>query len=211
MKDAWKGDLSKAALRLVTERPPYWEYLLFGQALADALGKHRGLRSDVEMGISFAAARRVDPMDIWGSIAADFAVLGRIVAGLEALVDTALPSALGPPGVAGDPEAICHVAGRIGDAFRATLEWSSRIGEIATDPLFEKLLTIMCGLGSTMVRDIEVFSEHCTRKIPEALSGPVTTGSPKVVEICLEFTTDFTEFKAETERVGAALGIEVSF
>lgn len=211
MNDAWKGNPSEPALRLVAERPPYWEYLLFSQALADALARHQGLKRDVELGISFAAPRRVEPTDLLASLSTEFDGAARISSGLAALMNTALPSALGPPGVAGDPEAICHVAARIGDAYRAALEWSLRIREISTDPEWQKLVTIASGFTQSMIRDIEEFSERLLREIPEALSAPKTPGSPRTVEFTLTLTApDLTELNAELQRLAALLGVDYS-
>src|SRR2546426_703132 len=116
-------DLHGPALRLVIERPPGWEYLLFSQALEDELKGLSDLRRDWQYRIAIGAGARLSPKQLFLCIPEKFSEVRRIASNMATIVNEALQAAFGLPGQSGDPEAILYASHRLAGTYRTALEW----------------------------------------------------------------------------------------
>ncbi len=91
----WLNVIRGQTLRLALEKPPGWEYLLFGHALTGAVDKYHYLRRRHETGIPFGLGEDVDDPMLW--VAARFSDALRISGGMTVIFNKTLQDALGPP------------------------------------------------------------------------------------------------------------------
>ena len=117
------ASLRGRALRLAIERPPYWEYLLFAEALSDELRKYGDLRRDWDYRVVLGSLRTLKAAEFFEWVSNKWGALQRIVSTMNTLVEGVLREALGPPGTAGDPERILYVAKTLAAAYASAIQW----------------------------------------------------------------------------------------
>ncbi|MEV7042922.1 TIR domain-containing protein [Amycolatopsis sp. NPDC051061] len=118
----------EAVALVLSERPPGWEFLLYGGLL------HRGI-ADLEDNyldhvIEFAAhnGKVIAGEDGLSWLGNKLTSVSTIVANLDrVLSDDAQTAAFGKPGEAGDPERIIHLANRLTGIYEELLDWAAGI------------------------------------------------------------------------------------
>jgi nucleoside phosphorylase len=113
---------SPAVKAIIPSKDGFWEDALFAQALRDEISKHSDLARDLKYGISLRK-RTVDQREFAVFASEAMSQASEFVKALTCLVDEPLRDARGPKGMPGDPEAICYVAARMAEVYRAALEW----------------------------------------------------------------------------------------
>lgn len=107
--------LPPKALEILLQKPVGWEYLLFAEVFRDRIVALRHRRYDYDHGVSFGASidlTELERLPKWLSTHAN--ELARVAESLSKLMNDALPVALGPPGVQGDPSHIVYIARSMG-------------------------------------------------------------------------------------------------
>jgi hypothetical protein len=101
------------ALRLVIDRPILWEYRLFSEVISQEIAKAKQARLDLTYQISFGKGEHFEKFEVFSWLKRKSAELGRLISTFETIINVALQEALGPPGIAGDPEAIVYVGRKL--------------------------------------------------------------------------------------------------
>lgn len=110
---------AQAILRAMND---FWEHELLAQVLRDELAAHTDLARDARYGVTLCR-RQVDQQELV-AVAQEF--LAQALAFTETitrLFGEPLKDAVGPAGVAGDPQSICYIASRTTEVYRSALEW----------------------------------------------------------------------------------------
>lgn len=203
------AQLQGAALRLVIERPVAWEYRLFGRVMAQEISKAKRLRQDLHYGIGFGKGEHFDNFEVLTWISRKTAVARRITAAMNQIFNVALPDALGPPGVPGDPEAIVYAAQKLAESYRSAIEWAIEFQNIQVDDDFRNIVRISARLTENMIREVEEWSEKILREIEETVASlPLSPGKQRVLDFTLTITVpDMTEFDQELERLKRLYGV----
>jgi hypothetical protein len=105
-------DLPGSALRLLIERPSYWEYLLFAEALDSGMKNLADLKRDWQYRIALGPGARMKPSEFMAGVQGKCNEAIRAATNMESLFHVALPAAIGLPGKPGDPGSIVYVAER---------------------------------------------------------------------------------------------------
>ena len=84
----------------------------------------------------------------------DIVSLGEI---FRSCVEREIPLSWGPPGQPGDPLEIRRSVSRLISGCNELVEWESEIVSLEPPPLFEKTKTLMRGLTSQMLAELERF------------------------------------------------------
>lgn len=115
--------VSGRELRLLIERSRSWEYLLFSEALLRELRASADLKRDWGYKVALGAMKSQSPSEFIRFSKDKNSEAVRLFSNLTRLFHEALPAAFGPDGTPGDPDSILYVANRVGDIYRAALQW----------------------------------------------------------------------------------------
>jgi hypothetical protein len=196
------NQLDGHALRLVIQRPFGWEYSLFSTVLESELSNAKNVRRDWQYGISLGAGPRLAPLELMKVIQQKTSEGQRMAHILETLIEKALPSAFGPPGVSGVPEEIVYVAHRLVDVYRQALEWKLGFQRLDVPQGMERLCAVAGCICDNMIVEIEDYSKTLKRTIAEAVGAHRAGEAREYVNVILKVTIpDLTEFSTEMQRV----------
>jgi hypothetical protein len=199
-----KGD----ALRLVIERPPAWEFRLFGQVLSDKLAMLKPLRRDFNYRIVFGKGDLFDFIELNHLMRRKVKDLENNIASMNRLFNTALQDALGPPGIAGDPEGIAYAADKLAEAYQKALEWSLEWQYVHVEEELQNLVDIAARFPINLLDEIEDYSQRIQREVEQALSTPKKPGEERKVNLTLTLTMpDPSDFEEELQRVSELYGL----
>jgi hypothetical protein len=196
-------NLSPKGLELLIQRPAYWEYSLFAQALKDGIRSFEDQRYDLKYGVSLGNSIEIGnlvDLSTWLSNHTDDIL--NTISSIENLINSALPVALGPPGVAGNAKEIVYIASRMSQAYKRMIEWTLEFRRVKVESDFERLIELSSGMAMNMITEIEDFTERIYNEIDTVLSN-LTDGSEKrVVTMTLTLTApDMSALHEELEKV----------
>jgi len=201
------SQLSGEPLRLVIERSPGWEYLLFMHQLAQDIARVRHRRLDLDYGIAFGSIDRLsDPGEVFVWISRRMAQAGRLIEAAGQIVNVALQEALGPPGITGDAEKIVYVATTLSEVYRNAIEWAIECKRVEVDDeKYTEIVRLTGTLTDDMIREIESWSEKILKETQEALANPPgPNDEPRTLRFTLEIRAPMTEkLNKELERLRA--------
>jgi hypothetical protein len=165
-------DLSHSAQQLFVEQPDSWELRLFSAVLAAEIGLQESLRRDYEKGLSWGPRSSAgSSADLVGWLALHIAEAEQFGPNLDLLLNTALPEAMAPPGIAADAEAIIDVARKIAEGHRRAIEWVLAIRRHVSDrPPIQRVLRAAERLVHNLIREVREFSETLETTIQSALA-----------------------------------------
>jgi hypothetical protein len=199
--------LQGESLRLVIERPFAWEYKLFSEALFQEIIKSKTLRMDLDNNIALGRGEHFGFPELLAWIRRKNAELLRILSSLKQLFNVALKEAMGPPGIAGDPEGIVYVVQRIGESYRHAIEWTLDCQRIYVDEEFQTLVKCFARLSHNMIKEIEDYSTYVQTTIKESIAA-YRPGVKQELNLTLTLTVDGgEEFGEELERINTLYGI----
>jgi hypothetical protein len=175
------------ALNIVINRPRFWEYLLFSEVLSNELQACSNIKRDVTYGISLGKGESFTGVQCapW-LIAKDYELI-RILNALERLANEACPEAVGPDGVAGDPEKIVYVAQRIGHAYREALEWKLDFDRLIVDEPFLKCAGISAAFANIVTEGVEKFDNELRSALKGLVENPPAPGEHRVINLQMVF------------------------
>ena len=193
--------LRGTALRLLIERPPGWEYLLFTESFYDGVKGLAELKRDWQYQVAVGAGTVLSPAGLLKHINEKTPEAKRILDNLGILFNDVWPAAMGKPGEPGDPEEILYVADRLTSVYRNTLAWKLDFQRLAVPPELSRLKQLASCLCDNMVREIEEFSQSMKTSFAEGVRV-ARAGEKVVITMTLKPTIpDMTEYHAELKRV----------
>jgi hypothetical protein len=191
-------------LRLIVERPPLWEYSLFGQALEEEL---RGLidrRRDWQYGLALGRGLRMSLREFDKWMRLKISEAERMIQNGRRIVNEVLPVALGPAGSSGDAESLLHVASRLASVYENALEWKLDFLKLDLHSELTKLREITSHFCDTLVSDLEKFSKDLQCGIQQAVKAQ-KAGEPYKLNITLRFGSGggvLSQIEQELTRLG---------
>jgi len=114
--------ISDAAARIAMARARGWEYKLLNQMLRDEISALQNAVRDLRYRIRTQPVRSIRLRALVAELRRTNELAESLVNLITQLLGPALADAIGPPGVAGDPEAIAYVARRLGDAYKSVVD-----------------------------------------------------------------------------------------
>jgi hypothetical protein len=201
--------LQGEALRIIIEQPKGWEYLLFSQVLSDEIARHKQLKMDFSYGFSSGKRERVEGYELPDYIQKRTAEARHITGAVEPLLNTALPEAFGPPGVAGDPERIVYVSQKLADVYRRAIQWTLDFRALDVDEDFANLVRVASRMLSNVINEIEEFSKNVAEQLREALNNLPKPGEPpRKVNLTLSLSVpDMSELSEELRKLELYYGV----
>jgi hypothetical protein len=182
--------LSADAQQLMLERPRYWEYSLFAQTLVDGIANLRFRRRDFDLGLSFRTGQHVPSLELSSWASKQMAVAMLIPDNINRLFSGPVMKSFGPPGVAGDPEAIVHVAERTVAAYEKAMEWAEDIRAAIVHERARGYLEAIAQLVGRMLDEFEEFAKRCHATFEEIRKNPPSEGENRQVNLNLKLSVD---------------------
>lgn len=197
------AQLQGMPLRLVIERPPYWEYRLFAHALSQEIERAKQHRWDLEYHITLGqGAYLEDVSGVRNWLLKKLAEGRHIVDSSEHLINQVLPEAFGAPGVSGDAPKIVYVARRLASAYENAIEWARDARQTTAPDEYKPLVKIVGTFLNDIIRQIEVFTEEVLTKTESAIEKGTAVGGSQVVKAILTFNlSGEDEFQEEIDRL----------
>jgi hypothetical protein len=181
-------NISEAALRLTTERPPFWGWRLFDQVLTDEIERSRSLLSSPPVG-----TRANIPVANFGDWMQNrLEVFQRIVVDIDSLAKSTsekrdTPGPPDQPNVAG----IITFSRKLAAFYRQTVEWVHSVRNAQVDPRWRKVAYELSFFADSTIRGIEAFAAGAPRQT-ESLIAKIESGAqPPSGAHALKFELDF--------------------
>jgi hypothetical protein len=190
---------SPRAQNLAIERPPAWEYLLTIELLEGALRDVRRRYNDVNENRAFRKARILGGKDFTRIVQEKMSDILTIMAVFESCIRKEIPAAWGPPGQPGDALEIKSAVDKFAAGCSELVEWESEMASLRPPEAFTKVQSLMRGLTSQILGELERFADELGKPFAQSLPTPGQT-----IEINLKF--DFPEGRIdeiteETRRI----------
>jgi hypothetical protein len=197
------ANLKGISLRLVLERPSFWEHLLFANTFVEEIKLVKEHDWDMQYGVILGSGPYLRDWDeVFDWITKQTNEGERLVMSFANLINTALPDALGPPGISGDPVKLVYVSRRLADTYKAAVEWSREAKRVSVPDGFQKIVSIVGGFLSDVIQGIEALSENILEQLNTGIAnGPGESGQI-VIDISVTFALHgFDQFEEELERL----------
>jgi hypothetical protein len=192
--------------RLLAERPPHWEYLLFAGVLAQGKDALEPKWRDHQLRYARVTAWSLDDSQVGPFIVAAMKEPIAFAENVNRVLDRqAKDLAFGPPGVSGDPARIEHVGHRIMAIYEDFLDWSARLRGTVTSSRYRRLLDLAASISdmpATQIRDFIDRYVATVDRLPELLAEP--GDEPINLTFVLELDIDnriIAEYNREFKRL----------
>jgi len=120
----------------------------------------------------------------------------------DRIFEVALPDALGPPGVPGDPEKLVYVAERLGEIYLTLIRWSADFLNLLVEEEQRSLVELMGRFVDNMIKEIETFSDD----LEPAIARVLATRTPGRIDLVLT-TPDVGPLNEEVRKILGRSGL----
>ncbi len=197
------GHLRATALRVLIERPPGWEYLLFTEALYDGVNGLADLKRDWQYQLAIGGVSNVlSPLGFKDHFEGKLSEAQRIVDNAAIVINQAWAAAIGKPGEPAEADAILYTAGRLTSVYRHALEWKLDFHRLAVPPEMKRLMLLTSCLCDNIVSEIEEFTQFLKTATADAVRAACAGEKAEVRRTLTLTVPDMTEAYAELRRVG---------
>jgi hypothetical protein len=165
--------LSGESLKIALEKPDHWEYKLIAQRLNEEINNVYELRQTHELGLALGTGESVSAFEFkdWNSRCVS--ELTNLVKALEILINQTLKHAVGLPGQAGNLDLILFVTQKIGEIYKHSLEWSSRVRRAVLEESLSNINLEMAKFPDDILRSIEKIGGQISKALEEAINNLV--------------------------------------
>jgi len=199
--------LNGRELRLIIERPSFWEHQLFSEALQREISASASLRRDWAYNLALGSETSVRPKQFVQCFQEKNSEAQRIAGNLQTLFNRALPIAFGPAGQSGDPEGILYVAERVGNIYRSLMEWKLDFFRMSMAEELLQLRKLAASLIDNTITEIEEFVLRLSAELADALNSP-QCGSSRQITLTLTLTVaDQKPLNEEINRLSELVAI----
>ena len=196
--------LGPRALRIATEKPSGWEYLLFFQAWIDEVARRADDIRAYKTGeyapeAQLDSARVVPAADFAEWSAGKMRELEKLISSANVLLNTSAQEAVGKPGEPVNADAIVGVARKLGKVLDGMLRWGKNAKcAILAEP-FERMGSQMTLFVGDAIEQFERFPVESLHKCEETLAQPAT-GKTVPLNLTLKFRLSNAEgYQKEVE------------
>jgi hypothetical protein len=191
-KDGYSSELADLpidCLRLLMKRGFLWEYEFLERALDHELRQSKSLRLDLRFGRATSQIRTLSRAEFEKWTVSKISALEALFEKFEKYINEAIPEALAPPGVPGDPYLIFHCTRRLGELYRTAIEWSLNFSEITAEQPAEQLLDLLREWSQGLLEAIEELPDRVWYEVEKIKSLPpeARAGREMVIKIALKY------------------------
>jgi hypothetical protein len=196
-------NLTGEALALVFEKPLVWEYKLFCTVLAAEIDSAKPLKWDLDYSLQLGRVIRLgEPAEISQWMVTKMHEIQRLVQSASKLMNEGVAKAAGPLGQPGNPEYLVYVARRLGEIYRAILEWTLEFNHVEVDPKYSRLVELSSLFSQDVIQQLESIPSRLDAKLTEAVEI-VKTGKHHSFELMITLSVPpiTEEFNREIKRL----------
>ena len=154
--------------QLLSERPQGWEYLLFAGALCAGVERLETKYSDYSLGYAPRLGIMIERQQFADFINSQLDELNVMIGTLDALFSpTAMEDALGPPGIAGDPDKVLHAASRVVRLYEDVLLWAERLRGMAMRSEHREIVELLVQFSGQPVNELRDFVHRFGAQVNE--------------------------------------------
>jgi hypothetical protein len=192
--DAADVPTTKAELEaIVSDRPKFWEYLLFAGTLVYKRDKQEPKWRDHQLRFGWGERRfyPVDRVPEW--LDAERSWLSRQFRALDRVMDPAVQErAFGLPGEPGKPEQIEYFAGRIIGFYESLMDWAASLRHAAVTEVYEATVDAQAALVDQTVLGVRNFIDRAATDFSRLseLEEQATDDNPIVIRLTLQVEID---------------------
>jgi TIR domain len=181
--------------RLVSERPKFWEYLLFVGVLVQGRNELETKWDDHELRLPRGTRREVDEDSAPSFMSRELGWMSKQVGVLERILAPSVQEqAFGPPGEPGDPVRIKSLARRLVAMYESLLDWAASLRNTSAPSAVSELVETTACFVDAPIRQIREFIDEAADQmaaLPE-LTAEATIEHPVKVELTLKLDVDPT-------------------
>lgn len=195
------------ALEALLKRPKLWEYRFLQAALADQLEKRRRLKLDLRYGAPLPSGTVLDTSSSATWVQGRFSSAERMAEELKGLIHEAVPEALGPPGVSGDPLKLLHTAVALGHLYEKAIQWALDFSRVSPPHSQARLFALLPKCADSFVEAIEETRDKLWLFIEDYDRSPPAPGEQRVVEMMITLRDSIPpEVHEEIRRLNSSHG-----
>lgn len=188
---------------LLERRPPGWEYLYYAGALHLGLEAREATYLDHELRYSRPGPVVADG-DVLAVVSAAASWAGALATRLEPLfAPEAFERAFGPPGQAGDPARISHMAGHLIDLYVDFMTWAADLRGLVVDEQVRPLVSLLATYADGPVEQMRSYIREVVQQVDQ-IPDLIASGEPGVIEVRLVLALPEAAaelFSSECERL----------
>lgn len=190
--------------RIISERPRGWEYLLFAGALILELEPLESRYEDYKLGYAPRLGITVYESQFREYLQIQLGELRVLVDNFTRIFNTeTLAPAFGPPGEAGDPAKLLHMAKRMMRLYDELLTWVERLRGTSIPSEYQRLTRILASFADQPIEEIRRFVDEYaanTELIMQAISDDMPISITHNVRF--DIPNDITDaFSKEIDRL----------
>jgi hypothetical protein len=193
-------------LELLALRPPFWEYLLFGNVLYVSRSVYEARWRDFQLGYTLKVGPAIEPMQVSDIMSERMSYASAITSNLERIVTPAAQvRAFGNPGESGDAALIEHMAIRLIDLYALLLEWAEDTRALRVPAPAERLKELAVSFVQQSLQRTHDFVDEFITEIEQAIAD-LADGRSSHVTVTMNLTFEIDDaivrrYQKELRRV----------
>lgn len=182
--------------QLLGQRPPGWEYMLYAGILLMGIERLEPKYSDYSIGYAPRTGSVIAPGDFSHFLKSQLNELQVMVSSLNTLFSAeVMEDAMGPPGVAGNPDKILHAASRIIRLYEDLMLWAERVRGLAMPSEYRRVAELLVRFSDQPINELRNFTQRFAAQVEE-LPSAIARNEKIVIDEVVTF--------AVPDRVSAA-------
>lgn len=153
-------NLPSNAVRMVVEKPCFWEYKFLAYVLMgefDSLQEHRW---DLKYGLFPMHSTHFEPSALLDDISEKLNEMIGLTKLLSTLINRTIQDAIGMPGNPSDLELMMYTTKQLSSIYKRIIEWGLYFKSLDAEDIFENLLQLLYELPSHVLKQIDQFVEQ---------------------------------------------------
>lgn len=194
------NNLPAGAVRMVVEKPAFWEYKFLAYVMRDEFDKLQKRKWDLKYGIFDGCTYDRTPQELIDDVSERFHEISKLISIFDVLINTTIQEAIAEPGVPSDLEMMIYTAKRVAALYERLVSWSLYFKSLHADDMFTPLLNLLYEFPRQALNALDEFVDEMYDQItslPDVDDGVVR-------KINLHVTLDgsnLDEVNAEIERL----------
>jgi hypothetical protein len=192
-------------LELLALRPPFWEYLLFGNVLYVSRYAYEARWRDFQLGYTLKVGPIIEPTQVLNMMGERLSYVLAITSNLERiLAPAAQKRAFGDPGESGDAALIEHMATRLIDLYALLLEWAEDTRALRVPARAERLKELAVSYVRQSLQRTHDFVDEFITEIEQAIAK-LADGKSSHLTVAMNLTFEIDdaivrEYQKEVRR-----------
>lgn len=198
------SELPTGAVRMVIEKPAFWEYKFFAYVMRDEFDKLKKRKWDLKYGFFEGNTYNRSPEELIDDIMERFNEIEKLVSILGVLINTAIQEALGESGVPSDLEMMIYTSKRIAALYERLVNWALYFKALHADDLFTPLLNLIHDFPKQALDALDKFVDEMYDQFTSL--PDVDDGATHRIKLCVALDKSNTDaVSAEIQRIRALI------